>query len=167
MTLKTNCFYWVHFSSNYLSLSYAVPPPYYKICTPVSGLMYFCFRSGPLGRDGETSLPGALDVSTGSCQKFLVFNKSTQAFEPITIIRYLVILVNIVTSLLTIQNIHQIHRSCGKCFLLSFLSFYSFMQRQNCGDVEELRFLIKLFFSPQPFLSLPFCSKMFKVTKIN
>lgn len=43
-------------------------------------------RSGPLGRDGETSLPGSLDVSEGSCQKFLVFNKSTQAFEPITII---------------------------------------------------------------------------------
>jgi len=38
------------------------------------------------GRDGETSLADSLDVSAGSCQKFLVFNKSTQAFEPITII---------------------------------------------------------------------------------
>jgi hypothetical protein len=45
-------------------------------------------RSGVLGQahlDSDTVIPDPSDV-TGTCQKFLVFNKSTQAFEPITII---------------------------------------------------------------------------------
>lgn len=41
---------------------------------------------GQMSRDGETIIEDPSDVSAGSCQKFLVFNKSTQAFEPITII---------------------------------------------------------------------------------